>query len=53
MMFSVERKRNAFPNMPVTEQNEQLNGQPREVWMGIVGHPSPAREVGLSRPKSG
>ena len=35
MMFSVERKRYCFPNMPVTEQKEQSKGQPRDVWTGM------------------
>ncbi len=46
MMFSVERNRYFFPNMPVTEQNEQSKGQPRDVWTGIGG-------VNLRRPASG
>ena len=35
MMFAVERNRYLRPNMPVTEQNEQSKGQPREVRTGM------------------
>ena len=52
MMFSVDRKRYDLPNIPVTEQKEQSNGQPREVWMGMVRSDRARPESGLSREKS-
>ena len=53
MMFSVERKRYFFPNMPVTEQKEQSKGQPRDVWTGIGGGISGASGSCLRSEKSG
>lgn len=38
-MDSTERYRYFFPNMPVTEQNEQSNGQPRDVCTITVLRP--------------
>ena len=36
MMLSVLRKRYLRPNMAVTEQKLQLNGQPQLVIIGVV-----------------
>jgi len=51
---STERYRNFLPNMPVTEQNEQSKGQPREACtIAVFLRPMTQSAVPSAKAKSG